>query len=97
MEFEVKTLVSHLLSAEEGSAQENWGVSDYVLTHILFPLLSDEEVLFSELDFSRFDYDDITMLGRELEDCSQTINVLGQIRDIFLRARPVSTASRAFF
>lgn len=96
MEIDLHALVSHLREAEKGDPKENWHMPEYVFEHIFWPLMCDREVLFAELDFSRLDHEDLTILANRIEESWYKTNSLREIRDVFLKAAPVSATARAF-
>ena len=96
MEMRIQTLAKQLREAESGTARENWRISEYVFSHIFWPLLNDEKVRFAELDFSRVDFDDLDVLAERISDRWRTGNTLRHVTDTFLKADPVSASTRAF-
>lgn len=96
MKIAFQKLVSQLREAKEQDPKELWEMPDYVFDHIFRPLLNDEKVLFENLDFTRFDYDDLAVLADSIQSAWQETQKIRKIRDIFLEAPPVCAKARAF-
>ena len=96
MKFDLDTLVSHLRNAEAEDPKEDWQIPDYVFEHIFWPLMCDKKVLFEELDYSRFNYDDLFLTADAIERACMGVNLAEKIRDVFLGAAPVSAGVRSY-
>jgi hypothetical protein len=95
MTIQVDTLLQQLSAAPESQLILP-SVSDYAMNHILQPLRNGETVLFENLDFSKFDWEDIEDMMNRLEVMEQTRQRLEGINQVFCSAVPVSVTKRAF-
>ena len=96
MKIALELLVSELKAAEEEKTFEPTPVSEYVVKHILEPMLRDEIVLFAELDFSKFSGEDINAMGESVARNGQMWAYLVKLNRVFCEAPPVSVPTRAF-
>ena len=93
--IDMKLLLRQLAGTEE-SCYEFTPVSDYVMEHILKPLLAGQKVYYAELDFDRFSGSDIDDLENMLEERERQKNRLEKLNLVFCSAEPISVKRRAF-
>lgn len=96
MSVQLSTLARELKKAKEDGESREWDVPEYVMEHIFRPLLREEDVALAELDYNRFDHDDLDMLEREIWRSSREIERLGEFNEAFCKAAPISVTARAF-
>lgn len=96
MNIDLKLLALGLMEAEEEKTFPLPPINPYVLRHIYEPLLRDETVRFSELNFAAFDDSDLTDLETMLEECGDTERRLASLNGLLCGAPPVSVSVRAF-
>ena len=96
MGIDLNSLISHLEQAEEEDPRESWNMPDYVFDHIFWPLLCDKKVPLKELDYSRFDFDDLFLTAQAIESAWREGNAAEKIKEVFLNAAAACTKSRAF-
>lgn len=95
MEIEVKKLAEQFRRSEEEPFEDVY-VSPYVMEHIFKPLLRDERLHFADLDFSRFDQEDLTDLCNYVGKRDSYHENLCSLNAIFCAAVPTSARTRAF-
>ena len=96
MEVDFDSLLASFRDAKEEKTFTEKAVSDYVMSRIYEPLLRNEEVLYANLDFTRFDADDLWDLAERLEDGWRMTSKLACMNRVFCDAEPVSVGCRAF-
>ena len=96
MEIDFDALLAGFRDAKEEKTFKKKAVSDYVMSRIYEPLLRNEEVLYANLDFTRFDADDLWELMRLLEDSMKMTWKLADLNRVFCQAKPASVGCRAF-
>ena len=96
MKVDFDVLLSNFRDAKEGKTFKTKDVSDYVTRHILEPLQRDETPLYRNLDFSRFDFDDLAVLMDFLDDARRVSYSLSNLNRTFCQAEPVSVGCRSF-
>lgn len=94
--LDLSRLVELLRATEEQETFSPPPISDYILQHIVEPLLRDETVLFSQLDFTAFSEEDLDMLESYCYARGETEHQLSGINSVFCQAPPVSLGSRTF-
>lgn len=96
MNITIQALINQFREAEESETFIPTPIPEYVKSHIYEPLLRGEKVLFSGLDFSRFDGEDIETLRRSIERKYEMQQSLVGINETFCKAAPTSVTQRAF-
>ena len=96
MKVDFEALISNFRDAKEGTTFKRARVSDYVMSHILEPLQRDDALLYKNLDFTRFNADDLQNLMSYLEDDMRMAEKLADLNRVFCRAEPASVGRRAF-
>ena len=96
MEVDFEALLANFRDAKEEKTFPKKAVSDYVMSRIYEPLLRNEEILYANLDFTRFDADDLWELMRLLEDSMKMTWKLADLNRVFCQAKPTSVGYRAF-
>lgn len=91
----MKLLLQQLTDVKD-STFELPPISDYVMERIFKPLLADQKVSYTELDFTRFSGSDIDDLENMLEERERQKNRLEQLNLVFCAAEPISVKRRAF-
>lgn len=95
MELDFSSLLQSFMTAKPNTLEEIT-VSDYVMTHILEPMLYGVFPKFSELDFDAFDEHDLDQLQSLVTDrAHQTCRHIA-INRKFCETDPVSTMQRSF-
>ena len=95
MELDFSILLQSFLSAKPAHL-EAITVSDYVMTHILYPMLHGVFPKFSELDFDAFDEQDLDQLRSLVTDRAHQTYRHISINRKFCETDPVSTTKRSF-
>ena len=96
MEVDFEALLANFRDAKEEQTFPKKAVSDYVMSRIYEPLLRNEEVLYANLDFTRFDADDLLELMGLLDDSVRMAWKLADLNRVFCQAKPASVGCRAF-
>lgn len=96
MNIDLKLLALGLMEAEEEKTFPLPPINPYVLRHIYEPLLRDETVRFSELNYAAFDDRDLNDLETMLTDSEDTERRLVYLNKLLCSAPPVSAPIRAF-
>lgn len=96
MNIDLKLLALGLMETEEEKTFPLPPINPYVLRHIYEPLLRDETVRFSELNYAAFDDSDLTDLETMLDDYGDAERRLVHLNELLCSAPPVSASVRAF-
>ena len=96
MSIAIQALINQFREAEESETFIPTPIPEYVKSHIYEPLLRGEKVLFSGLDFTKFDGEDIVTLQESIERKYEMRRFLVNINETFCKASPTSVSKRAY-
>lgn len=96
MKMDLKGLCIRLAQAKEEETVSTKGVDDYLLNKVLRPLMRNETLLLKDIDFGRFDSDDLQRLTNYYEALEMEGRKLEQLTGAFANMEPVACKARQF-
>ena len=71
-------------------------VNPYLLNEVLRPMLAGTELCYGDIDYSKFDADDLQVIARYCQTRNHVIEVLKNLVGNIIKAVPAACSSRAF-
>ena len=96
MKMDLKGLCTRLAQVKEEETASTKDVDEYLLNKVLRPLMRNETVLLKDIDFGRFDADDLQRLTNYYEALEMEGRKLEQLAGAFANMEPVSCKVRRF-
>lgn len=96
MKVDLKSLCNLLAKASEEANVSTESGNIYLLNQVLQPLMQGETVLLKDIDFSRFDGEDIRWLARYYEALEMQGRKLIQIVGAIANIEPAACKARRF-
>ena len=96
MKMDLKGLCTRLAQAKEEETVSTKGVDEYLLNKVLRPLMRNETVLLKDIDFGRFDSDDVHRLTNYYEALEMEGRKLEQLAGAFAGLEPMACKVRRF-
>ena len=96
MKMDLKGLCTRLAQAKEEETVSTRGVDEYLLNKVLRPLMRNETVLLKDIDFGRFDSDDVHRLTNYYEALEMEGRKLEQLAGVFAGLEPMACKVRRF-
>ena len=96
MKMDLKGLCTRLAQAKEEETVSTKGVDEYLLNKVLRPLMRNETVLLKDIDFSRFDSDDLQRLTNYYEALEIEGRKLMQVVGFVANMEPAACKARRF-
>ena len=85
-----------LLARAGGQTEPDVEVNPYLLDHVLTPTLNGDNVRIGDIDFNRFDAEDIETLAEYYDCLSQTQRDAARLREKMSEIPPTACKARAF-
>lgn len=96
MKIDLKVLCTQLSRAKEEETVSTKGVDEYLLNKVLRPLMRNETVLLKDIDFSRFDSEDVKWLISYYESLEMQGQKLMQVVGAVANIEPTACKARRF-
>lgn len=96
MKMDLKGLCKQLAGAKEEKAVSTEGGNPYLLEQVLRPLMREETVLLKDVDFSKFEAEDIHWLASYYESLEMQGRKLMQVVGAVGNIEPVACKTRRF-
>lgn len=96
MKMDLKILCGHLVRAGEEKTVSTRNCNPYLLEKVLQPLMREETVLLKDIDFSRFDADDVRDLASYYESLEMQGRTLRQLVGVIANIEPIACKTRRF-
>lgn len=94
--MDIKGLCKRLAQAEEEESVSAQGCSEYLLHQILRPLARGESILLKNVDFSRFDTEDVRILEGYYESLEMQGRKLKEVVGAIANVSPAACKGRRF-
>lgn len=72
-------------------------VNPYLLNEVFCPLLAGKELCYGDIDYSKFDADDVRVVARYCETRNDIIDMLQNLVGNIIKAVPAACSSRTFY
>ena len=96
MQVDLNALQRKLKEALPEDTVDASEVNPYLLNEVFRPLLAGKELCYGDIDYSKFDADDLQVIARYCQTRNHVIEVLKNLVGNIIKAVPGACSSRAF-
>lgn len=96
MQADMKALRRLLEKAPQEETVDSSDVNPYLLNEVLRPMMAGVDLRYGDIDFTRFETDDLRMLAHYYDEIGHISNSLNNLVGKLVEAAPCACKGRAF-